>query len=200
MEGLKYEGCLFYIKNNHILQYHLTAFHTLLVKNTFPWKISASQPSLCVVKRIMSSRALGRKQGELKNTAPTGKHAGGRERRAVGLFCSLVHRKPDSGPRWLRKKNRIMLTRREIIWRTLLLVSSKVWVSQQDNDPKQGQGQPEPAGGWGQTSPAENPGKVLKVSVRARKIHNLEQPEQFATEDWTKIPQETCEIFLGLFF
>ena len=41
-------------------------------------------------------------------------------------------------------------------------------------------------------NPIENLWRVLKVNVHARKPRNLDQLEQFAMEEWDKIPQETC--------
>lgn len=60
----------------------------------------------------------------------------------------------------------------------LSLVLGHRWVLQQDNDPKLERAALRP-----DFNPTENLWKVLKVNVRAQKIHNLDQLEQFAMED-----------------
>lgn len=78
------------------------------------------------------------------------------------------------------------------------------WVFQQDNDPKHIsklvqqflKDTKTKVLEWPSQSPDLNPienlWRVLKVNFHARKRCNLKQLEQFAIDEWPKIPQENC--------
>lgn len=119
----------------------------------------------------------------------------------MGLFCSLSLVRVHG---IMKKENYVEILRDNMKKSALSLGLGRRWVFQQDNDPKHTSKLVQKflkdtktnVLEWPAQSPDLNPienlWRVLKVNVHARKPCNLDQLEQFAMEEWAKIPQETC--------
>ncbi|KAG2461144.1 TC1A transposase, partial [Polypterus senegalus] len=137
---------------------------------------------------------------EKHNTAPTVKHGGG-SKMYWGCLAGSVTGSLDCVQGIMKSEDYQKILGRNVGRSVRKLgLCQRLWVIQQDNDPKNTSKSTQKwlktkrwrVLKWPAMSPIEHLWRDLKIAVGRRRPSNLRDFEQFAKEEWSEIPVERC--------